>query len=368
MGNKNVKFYNNGTIKSIKSYELQKSLAKGNVLSEDCNNKGLLCAGASSKKSLASIHMGNNAVSEHWGGGSVTYTSVFSTQLSQTPSLAVIQSDISGTWDISSTDIDKSDLSGGTLLPGSDPSANMPYGYIHNLIKIPRNLEGSGIIIDPSDNLFPNDSCGHFKHSKSHVPYMKLSNLKTYLVVSCIAAIYPGEPAEPFDCDDGSFVGNVATMGHVSSNLQNMLSGTVKSICCKRTLHDFTFFVLGLVSGSWNVFDMYIEIFNVMDYGALNGWLNKSPPVFDPTIYDINKWGTPFFLSVNITNLKSMVILPHMVESFRLIQGTIPPSLNQTTNNATKQSYMSCLENGTKNINFATSVNSKTSVIKGFCD
>ena len=42
-----------------------------------------------------------------------------------------------------------------------------------------------------------------------------------------------------------------------------------------------------------------------------------------------------------------------VIESINLIQGTIPPSLNQTKYNATEQSYMSCLENGTKRISFA---------------
>ena len=42
-----------------------------------------------------------------------------------------------------------------------------------------------------------------------------------------------------------------------------------------------------------------------------------------------------------------------VIESINVIQGTIPPSLNQTKYNATEQSYMSCLENGTKRISFA---------------
>ena len=61
-GNKNVKYYNNGAIKSMKSYSLQNSLSRGNVLCEDCDDKGLLCGGVSSKSALGSIQMGNNVV------------------------------------------------------------------------------------------------------------------------------------------------------------------------------------------------------------------------------------------------------------------------------------------------------------------
>ena len=68
-GNKNVKYYDNGTIRSIKSYKLQKSLARGSVLCEDCDDKGLLCDGPVNKDALASIQMGNNKVSEYWGEG-----------------------------------------------------------------------------------------------------------------------------------------------------------------------------------------------------------------------------------------------------------------------------------------------------------
>ena len=63
-GNKNVKYYDNGTIRSMKSYKLQKSLARGNVLCEDCDDKGLLCGGVKNHDALASIQMGNNVVSE----------------------------------------------------------------------------------------------------------------------------------------------------------------------------------------------------------------------------------------------------------------------------------------------------------------
>ena len=45
-------------------------------------------------------------------------------------------------------------------------------------------------------------------------------------------------------------------------------------------------------------------------------------------------------------------IFGFQMQSLKLIQGSIPPSMNQTLYNSTKQSYMSCLENSTRNINF----------------
>jgi hypothetical protein len=55
------------------------------------------------------------------------------------------------------------------------------------------------------------------------------------------------------------------------------------------------------------------------------------------------------------------------IESFKLIQGTIPPGLNQTKYNATKQSYMSCLEDGTKKINFTKNTKQNNSVLTAYC-
>ena len=42
--------------------------------------------------------------------------------------------------------------------------------------------------------------------------------------------------------------------------------------------------------------------------------------------------------------------LKYTIESIRIFQGTCDD--NQTTGNKTKQSYMSCLEDGTKKIKF----------------
>ena len=57
--------------------------------------------------------------------------------------------------------------------------------------------------------------------------------------------------------------------------------------------------------------------------------------------------------SVGAVNATVAGMFGWVIESINVMQGTIPPSLNQTKYNATEQSYMSCLENGTKRISFA---------------
>ena len=124
---------------------------------------------------LTRVHMHNNTFSVFYGGGTLI-ADISSVQ--QGNSFPVIQSDISGVWSGPyTTDINKSDLSGGTMLPGSDPSLNMQYGYITNLINIPRNLNGTGIAIDPSNILFPDHNCG------IHSYFRNRTNIKTNIVV-----------------------------------------------------------------------------------------------------------------------------------------------------------------------------------------
>ena len=50
-----------------------------------------------------------------------------------------------------------------------------------------------------------------------------------------------------------------------------------------------------------------------------------------------------------------------------MTQGTIEPSYNQTKYNATKQSYLPCLEDGTKKINFTKST-IKNNIVKAYCE
>ena len=361
-GNKNVKYYNNGAIKSMKSYSLQNSLSRGNVLCEDCDDKGLLCGGVSSKSALGSIQMGNNVVSEYWGGGNLIYSGGVFTQSIAFP---VIQSDISGAWGGAP---DKADLSG-QKLPGSDPSANMFWGYINNLIKIPRNLDGSGIVIDPSNNLFPDEMCNAFKHTKSHLPYMKHSNLKTYLVVRMIVPISKSTGSSffsiPSTCDDPSynnFPGAFCKLdggggtGIVSGTIMN---GQVDSLCCVyEGFVDTTIFFFGggyapIPVGNYGIFDVYINLFNILNYQGLSTLVGTqtsgSIGLWDwgPNISPLGSSKLEIVFSKGAENYAGS---SNYMESFRIFQGSC--ELNQTKHNATKQSYMSCLENKTRKINF----------------
>jgi hypothetical protein len=335
-GNKNVKYYNNGAIKSMKSYSLQNSLSRGNVLCEDCDDKGLLCGGVSSKSALGSIQMGNNVVSEYWGGGFIVWNGQGFTQSIAFP---VIQSDISGAWGGAP---DKADLSG-QKLPGSDPSANMFWGYINNLIKIPRNLDGSGIVIDPSNNLFPDEMCNAFKHTKSHLPYMKHSNLKTYLVVTSMVVL-DQEEGPALVCGDPS-LNELVGQPISSTNFVTEWTGVINRVCCKRRgiFNAKRFSPSPPATG--DLFDIYVELQYVKDYVLLNKQVTMDRPYNPSGPMELSP-----FISVVGSSVATVLIWNSWVESFRIFQGSC--ELNQTKHNATKQSYMSCLENKTRKINF----------------
>ena len=62
-GNKNVKYYDNGTIRSTNSYKMNMKLSRGAVLCEDCEGNGTLCENIFDKNDLTKITMGNNNIS-----------------------------------------------------------------------------------------------------------------------------------------------------------------------------------------------------------------------------------------------------------------------------------------------------------------
>ena len=125
--------------------------------------------------------MGNSSISTFNLGTSLNG---FSEQVNTTN---VIISDISGSWN---------DPSGRVECQPTPPSAcYFPYGYADNLITVPRNLDGSGIIIDPDNLLFnQDDNCNTFKIPKPN--YLKYMGINTYLVYEGILA-------------DGKYVGGV---------------------------------------------------------------------------------------------------------------------------------------------------------------
>ena len=286
-GNKNVRYYDNGTIRSMQGYKLQQSLARGNVLCEDCNDRGILCGKITTKNDLSTIYMGNSALSEYWGGGVNIYTPnlLFETFI---PGWPVVVADISGTWD----------SSGATP---TDPSKNtLPdFGYIDNLIKIPRNLDGSGIVIDPSNVLFPDELCDPFR-------YLQKSYLKTYLVIrggiDFSNAYNDGAPGHrgllsftigPQSC--GYSIDVQGTTGpayqyvvgaqvYLSEDISKnvIVNGTVKSLCCIKEINmNIGSVIFGQsVVKTVGIFDMYVELSYLNNMPFLSKLINYKPQYY----------------------------------------------------------------------------------------
>ncbi len=427
-GNKNVKYYDNGTIRSMQGYKLQQSLARGNVLCEDCNDRGTLC-GSTTRSNFSKIGMSNNLLSEFWGGGGVGWNDWNNLYMSQTPGFNVIQSDISGVWGQASLhEINKSDLSGGSIIPNSNPPIPMPYGYVNNLIKIPRNLDGNLVVVDGSNVLFPADMCVNLNHlsRKELFPYMNLSNLKTLVKVRGVLPIVRTQRNlsvyffAPSTCRDTSYnllLGSTITMTHRTTaggplvDAPVIFTGTILSLCCVREIDYASLDLCGnlipyhggrdVPIGLVGVFDMYIEVFKLVDQPALSAIVNSIPnnpngtgsgvdPDFPDAGETINgdggwQWwdlqtrrcrktvAPRFFFSYAKVYMPPVGIVgplfhrmqDNLVESVKMIQGL--PNLNQTVGNTTKQIYMSCLEDGTKKINFATDNVKKNTIITGYC-
>ena len=356
---KNIKYYKKGTVRSVSNYKLQQDLARGNVLCEDCNDRSNLC-GSINPTALTRVHMHNNSSSEFYGGGTLIADI---SSVKQGNSFPVIQSDISGVWGPASPpEISKTDLSGGTMLPGSDPSLNMPFGYIDNLINIPRNLNGNNIVIDPSNILFPDDNCG------VHSYFRNYTNMKTNIVVRgginlCgypDAIAIPPTPSDLLfcsnnDCTDASY--NVFKNSFIQfadstiiGEAKGIFFGKIFNICC-----------IGKNFGiPW--FDIYIELYNVNDYNLLSKMINYTPSFQNglpstgvgSVLSSHYKWDNfPFFGYLIYSKINEDVVsitYDGYIESVSIFQGTCKD--NQTTGNKTDQSYMSCLEDGTKKIKF----------------
>ena len=390
-GNKNVKYYNNGTIRSMQGYKLQQSLARGNVLCEDCDDRGMLC-GKITKSALGSIYMGNSAVSEYWGGAYIIDGQQDPPTMQ--PGWPVVIADVEGSWDPSAVDWKGH-------IPCLTPT-DCSYGYMPNEIAIPRNLDGSGVVIDPSNILFPDELCDPFR-------YLQKSYLKTYLVVRGGIQLenhsFPstdqspgnaGPSGAPGGCiDDASsytlLVGKRIILANnwipgVGSTNQ-IVNGTIRSLCCIKNINMY-FDDATITQSSVGIFDMYIEVSYLNDMPFLSKLINYKPqyypaniptmgthhhnsgwdwlPLCSASVTSCTNTNAPFFLG--ILNLGSMSHTTYnYIESFKLIQGTIPPSLNQTKYNATRQSYMSCLEDGTRKINFTKNTKKNDTVIASYC-
>jgi hypothetical protein len=148
--------------------------------------------------------------------------------------------------------------------------------------------------------------------------------------------------------------------------------------------------------GEFGLFDINIELLKIIDYSQLSEWINYKPrffnnivgsPIFPgPPGHICSGWtwcmpgsGTHCLDPLLIINPVGPIIHPWgetsptqqiyswMIESIKMTQGTIEPSYNQTKYNATKQSYLSCLEDGTKKINF-TKNTIKNNSVNGYCE
>ena len=277
-GDKNIKYYANGTIRNMSSYKLQNSLARGNVLCEDCNDEGLLCNGPSKKSQLSKLKMGDNTATEFWGGGTQKKGNPYNVNCF--PVINVID-----------------DLSGVDL----------------------RSFNQT----DPSNVLFSNNLCDPFR-------YLKHTNMKTYIVIT--ANIFDVVATtnltcvgwETFDSDykNSNLISHMVNIG----DTEEEISGIIESICCMGP----------------GIFDIYVELFYIKNYAKLGSILK----------------GTPF-PAVKIDAGITYQILD--ITKMKIFQGAI-----QTKHNATEQSYMSCLEDGTQKINF-TKQKSKEPIISGAC-
>ena len=356
---RNIKFYKNGKIKHVQSYDLKSSLARGNVFCGDCNQKGLNCA--SFRK--AKINSGNNALSEYWGGA---FISGDSATPGQSGGFTVINSNISG-----------------------NPGQNIK----PNVISIPNNLNGNEIYIDPSNNLFDDSPCYRSKH-------MNYSTEKTYVVLRSAIPIEKQTDVNNFfneintvpgSCDDerNNYIRNSITSLIGQGAIENAFAGRIIDICCIREqslfepnrfkdlvdkndpdagfISDPT--LSPLVLNNIGIFDVYIELFAIKNKDLLNQLLNYTP-LFNPNTqaYD---WGdlADKFGVITLQNKTQMGAywFPSMIESIRIFQGLAEKEYNQSKYNHTKQNYMSCLENGTKNINLSLPYAINKPIVKSYC-
>jgi len=368
-GNKNVKYYDNGTIRSTNSYKMNMKLSRGAVLCQDCEGNGTLCENIFDKNDLTKITMGNNTISTLNLG---TGLSLAGTQINSTN---IIIADISGVWGTKTID---------------DPYTYTPYGYATNLITVPRNLDGSGIIIDPSNVLFPmDDNCNSRTIPKPN--YMNYASIKTFIIYEGLLGahnFYPANITINTIPGDPNYFGNLINLycvftfdefkvGFPATTLQN--TGQILKICPigKRLMSNL---ILGPPPGGnfieVDIFRVYIEITTALNEHLWQGSISPSAdktnflPQFKPNtisnfvVHCLNKnaigatlafsidsgWAANYnpgsFLTVNGVGIEmSVTIDQNDVDTC---------DISQIRGNDTKQNYMSCLEDKTRKINFTT--------------
>ena len=366
--NKNVKYYKNGKIRNMHSYKIQQSLARGNALCNDCNNKGMLC-GFNSTNSLgqslskfAKITMGNNDLSEFWGHGG--WNLAGKPFPIQSPGIPIINSDISGTWAGLPTDPNnKHNITHVNTIPA-------PFGYADNIIDSNRNRYGNGIITDPSNILLAKYPCLDKYYNQD------FSKIKTFIIVTGGFDVHPAGPGIPtLDfagiCNDASYnslIGGPISLGDTS--FDSIISGRISKLCCVRNQKLYVMEGFKYVTKTVGIFQMHIELFNINNYAMLSKLVNIKPTWYNlpvplwwwPTEYQ----GLGVYYYNNNNKIGAMGI--QAIESIKIYQGLSSPSnLNQTTGNNTKQNYLSCVEDGTRVINFSKEFN-KSIFKNGYCE
>ena len=371
---RNLRYYRNGKVRSVVNYEYGNDLARGNILCNNCDRPDNTC-GDVFKQNAQRIDMHTNEFSEFNGGGVVAPDISWNDAslnfnyigVKQEQSFTVINSDVSGSWDPSSNSF-KGDIS------QCGPSGVVcPYGYVNNLIDIPKNLDGKGIVIDPSNELFPDSKCGTFD-------YLDNSYLKANIIMrgtidlSMNIGITTGIPFTSGDsCNDpsynqfiGKFVQLVVDTGFNTfppdfKPTVGVFYGVVKQICCLNPL-------VG-PSGSIPWMDIHIELNNITNIGILNSLIKFKPQFKGPNWPNLPlgpqlgpyawgplqlPWALFFYDSTSITtsslNTVRSVTVQGYFSDINFYMGNCINNLTQT--NSFRDTYMSCLEDGTKNINF----------------
>lgn len=370
---KNIRYYKNGKVRSSSSYEYQNNLSRGNILCNYCDKSTNTCGDVFVKNSH-NISISNNQFSEFNGGSSITPDISFnagvlkSIGIVQSHGLPIIESDVSGTWDPSISNW-KGDISS----CGPSNKIICPYGYTHNLISIPRNLDGGGITIDPSNILFSDNNCGPYKYLKSS--YLKAQIIMRGSIDLSLNLTSLNPPYIPFvhkdTCNDPSyniFINNyvqlVVDMGLLYPLLNftdttGVFYGIIKRICC-----------LNKIDGiPW--MDIHIEIINIGNIDMLNQILKFKPKYRGPNwrallgplsqAYGPFDWAPahlPWGLfiydetgsSMSALDIGKSVTTDGYFSDVNFYLGDCKNNLTQT--NSTKTTYMSCLEDRTKKIKF----------------
>ena len=369
---RNIRYYRNGKVRSVVNYEYGNDLARGNILCNNCDRPDNTC-GDVFRQNAQRIDMHTNEFSEFNGAGvvapDISWNDVSNNfnyiGVKQEQAFTVINSDVSGSWNPSSPPF-KGDIS------QCGPSGVVcPYGYVNNLIDIPKNLDGKGIVIDPSNELFPDSKCGTFD-------YLNNSYLKTNIIMrgtidlSMNIGITTGIPFTSGDsCNDpsynqfiGKFVQLVVDTGFETLDFKptvGVFYGVVKQICCLNPLAG--------PSGSIPWMDIHIELHNISDIQILNKLIKFKPQFRGPNWSNIFlgaefgpynwgplklPWALFFYDSTSITttslNTVRSVTVNGYFSDINFYMGSCINNLTQT--NSFRDTYMSCLEDGTKNINF----------------